>query len=359
MGVTNTRDLVPFVNELEKLLLETIEEVNTWKKEKGKILAYGVQIDQNKFRANSAFAKVEEALGEILNATGNITALKGQRLKKLIDNLKGEVIRIAEESMSSSGGGGGGAYDERIMDEVNAAVAEVSTFVPDGLKLDWRIQEIKNLAEKGGTLGDKVMVVPMRHKFKHLGANEVLLTEQDGLIYVKGEVALLTKDGDTVHTTTGTTAIGKIEPLRDGREARILLPEIVMGDYVAIHPAELKLKDWPEEAIMSVLDATLSRTSPTFVKLDGISLSLEKIQKEIELMKGENWTVDVSLMRNHRDIIRESITPKGLRVDVVDGKAIASFSYNADPALSHFIVETMDESGEFKPFDGEDGILMP
>lgn len=358
MPITGTRDVVAFVNELEVALLAVTDEVNVWKKEKGKLLALGTQIDDTKFRANSAFVKVEEALGEIANATVGVTALKGQRLKKLIEGLKAEVMLIAEEAMASGGGGGGG-YDERLMNEINAAVADVSTLVPDGLKLDSRIQEVLNVAEKGGTLGDKKFTVPLRHEFRHYGADETILVEQEGVLYVSGDVAFLTKSGDTVRTTTGAVAVGKIEPLRNGREAKVLLPKVVMGDYVAIYPAELKLKDWPEEAIMAVLDATVSRTSPAFAKFDGISLAIDKIKEDIEEMKGENWTADISLMRNQRDIIRESITPKGLRVDVIDGKAVASFSYTDHPMLSHFIVEQMNEEGVFEPYDGEDGILVP
>lgn len=359
MPITNTRDVVGFVNGLEKSLETMNEELNVWRREKGKLLAYGTQIDQNKFRANSAFVKVEEALGEIANATTSITALKGQRLKKLIDNLKAEIFVIAEEAISAGGGGGGGGYDERLMDEINAAVADVSMLIPDGLKLDCRIQQVLDVATKGGTLGDKTIIIPMRHVFRHNGANELTLAEQDGVVYQRGDVALITATGDTVRTTTGAPAIGKLEPLRNGREARLLLPEIVMGNYTALYPAEIKLKDWPEEAIQAVLDASISRTSPTFIKLDGINLALETIENDIAAMKGSNWTMDISLMRNHRDIIRESITPKGLRVDVVDGKTVASFAYTDHPSLSHFVVEQMNEEGEFVPYDGEDGIVLP
>lgn len=49
-------------------------------------------------------------------------------------------------------------------------------------------------------------------------------------------------------------------------------------------------------------------------------------------------------MRNHQDVVKEGITPKGLQVQVQDGMANVTFSYADHPHLSHFILEKWDEN---------------
>ena len=357
MPVTNTRDVIPFVNELEKDIGRLTEQIGTWLVESQKVKGYGTEIADIRFRTTGAFSRAEEALSEIGNATTGVVALKGQRLKKLIEDLKREVRVIAEEA-AASGGGGGAFFDERITKEINNAVAGVSSLVPEGLKLDARIQQIAELATNGGELGNKQLVVPVARTLTYLGGDEFALAEEEDLVYVDGEVAFALPDGGTALTRDGKAAVGTVVAVDGGRTGRLTMPDVALGEYRIFVPAEIAMHAWPREAIEAVLGASISRTSGTFKKIAEYGATLDGILDTIARMKGQGWTADVTLMQNRRDIVRESITPKGLQVEILpDGKAAVSFSYTDHPGLSHFVLEKMDADEKWVPYDGDQGII--
>ncbi|MGF0347770.1 hypothetical protein ACQR3P_29440 [Rhodococcus sp. IEGM1300] len=359
MPITNTRDVIPFVNELEKQIESVNRDIGSWLSERQKVLGYGSDIADIRFRSTGAFSRAEEALSELGNATSGVIALRGQRLKKVLDDLRKEVKVIAEEAVNSGGGGGGGFFDERITDEINNAVAGMSTLIPDGMKLDARIQEVTDLAARGGDLGNKDLIVPIMRQIQYLGEDQFILEMDADIKYVDGEVAIVKMDGDSVLTLLGKAAVANIEALDNGARARVTLPDIELGSYKLFFPAEVALSAWPREAMESVMGATISRTSPTFRRIAEFDVRLEKLQETMKQMQGQNWTADISLMKNHQDIIREAITPKGLHIEhIAEGKVNVSFSYTDHENLSHFVLERLDEeTNSWSPYDGEQGIV--
>lgn len=358
MPITNTRDVIPFVNELEKDIERLTKDLGTWLAERQKVQGYSSEIAEIRFRSTGAFSRAEEALMELGNATSGVVALKGQRLKKVLEDLKKEVKVIAEEA-AAGGGGGGAFFDERITDEINNAVAGMSSLIPDGLKLDARIQQVADLAAQGGDLGNKEMVVPIKRTVQYLGQNEIILPEDADIRYIDGEVALVDETGDAVLTTQGKAAVAQVRAIDGGARGVVTFPAVQLGNYSIFFPAEVELHAWPREAMESVLGATISRTSPTFRKIAEFDTQLQLIQKTMKEMQGKNWTADISLMKNHQDIIRESITPKGLHIDhIAEGKVNVSFSYSDHEQLSHFVLERLDEETKsWQPYDGEQGIV--
>lgn len=361
MPVTNTRDVIAFVNVLEENVEELESNIGSWLSERQKVQGYGNEIANIKFRSSGAFSRAEEALIEIGNATSGVVALKGQRLKKLIEDLKDEVRVIAEEAAASGGGGAGGGgafFDERITKEINNAIASVSPLVPEGLKLDTRIQEIADLATNGGELGNKEMVIPIKRTIMHLGDDLVLLDPDPDIKYLSGDVGITKPDGSSVLTRLGKAAVASVVAAEGGRTATVTLPDIDLGEYNLFIPAEVVMQAWPREALEAVMGATISRTSGTFRKVAEFEAQVDELFDTILQMKGEKWTADVTLMRNRQDIIRESITPKGLQIEATgDGKVSVAFSYSDHPDLSHFVLEKLDTNDNWVPYDGDQGIV--
>lgn len=358
MPITNTRDIIPFVNLLEEQVDKLGKDIGSWLAERQKVQGYGNDIANIQFRATGAFTRAEEALSEIGNATSGTLALKGQRLKKLIEDMKNEVRVIAEEA-AANGGGGGAFFDERITKEINNAVASVSALVPEGLKLDARIQEIADLASNGGALGNKELVIPIKRKILHLGDGSIQLDEEPDIRFIEGEVGITTMDGGTVLTRAGKAAIAHVSTATNGRTAVVTLPDIDLGEYNLFIPAEVAMQSWPREALEAVMGATISRTSGTFRKVAEFESELASLVETIQQMQGSKWTADISLMKNRQDIIKESITPKGLNITPMpDGKVSVSFSYTDHEELSHFVLERMDANENWVPYDGDQGIVV-
>ncbi|MBA4293736.1 hypothetical protein C0431_12310 [bacterium] len=358
MPVSNTRELVPFVNLLEEKMEKLTEDIGTWIVERQKIAAYGNEIADVRFRSTGAFTRAEEALTEIGNATSGAIALRGQRLKKTIEDLKREVRNIAEEAVSNGGGGGGAFFDERITKEINNAIAGVSALVPEGLKLDARLQELADLATNGGDLGNKEMVIPITRTLTYLGGDVIILNEEPDTRFIQGEVGFATETGGVVLTRDGKAAVGKVQSRDGGRTGEVTMPDIDLGVYQLFIPAEVAMQAWPREALEAVMGATISRTSDTFKQIAAFDAQLTSLIDTVKQMQGERWTADVTLMKNKEDIIRESITPKGLQIDMRDdGKVNVAFSYSDHPNLSHFVLERMDENQNWVPYDGDQGIV--
>lgn len=357
MPITNTRDVIPFVNGLEETMEKLQKDIGSWLSERQKIAGYGTDIANINFRSTGAFSRAEEALSEIGNATSGVLALKGQRLQKLIEGLKQEVRVIAEEA-AANGGGGGAFFDERITKEINNAVASVSALVPEGLKLDARIQEVADLATNGGQLGNKEIVIPVKRAILHLGDDEVTLDADPDIKYLDGEVGITTIDAGTVLTKAGKAAVAQVKAIENGRKAVVTLPDIDLGQYHLFVPAEVAMHAWPREALEAVMGATISRTSGTFRKVAEFEAELAALVETVQSMQGVKWTADVTLMKNRQDIIKESITPKGLQIEAgPDGKVNVSFSYADHENLSHFVLEKMGPDESWVPYDGDQGIV--
>ena len=101
MPVYNSRDLIPFVNNLEVRIDGMVESIESWDASKGKIMTSMRDIEGNKSRSSLAMAKADEALQEISSATYDATVGRGSRLKEIIDNLKDEMIEVAIRSVEA------------------------------------------------------------------------------------------------------------------------------------------------------------------------------------------------------------------------------------------------------------------
>ncbi|WDI05097.1 hypothetical protein PUW25_26365 (plasmid) [Paenibacillus urinalis] len=350
MPITDTRNIVQFVNDLESRINNLDQDLLDWENNKTQILNALPQINLNRTNAITAIVKAEDALAELNTATYGVVAAKGQRLKKLLDDLKAQVIEIAENAP-----GKGVEIDSYIQDEINNAIAGVDSAIHDGLKLDYRIRQVQDMAQEGVEFAQKEIILPFSHKtINPLNHYEVQLEPQEGVEYVRGDLTVLDASGDRVVLGTNQEAItGTVY-----ESGLIILSESPKVPVTLIYPARLNFNDVPEDFLYYTLQMMLSKSSPTLTFVQKVESIVTEILTDVRYMKGTNWTVDHSIMRNRKDILLESITPKGLQVDVQNGNVHAMFSYNDHPNLKHFVLEKLNpETNEFEPYDGAEGII--
>jgi hypothetical protein len=349
MPIQNSRDIIPFVNDLESKLKQVQNDLKSWNDEKTKILNAIPQVERNRVSSISAIVKAEDALAEINTATFGVVAVKGQRLKKLLEDLKNQVLIIAQNAK-------GVGVEQYIKDEINNAISEVDSAVQDGLKLDYRIRKVQEIAQEGMDFANKEIVLPLSYAVATpLNADFIQLPEpQEGVVFVKGDVTVLDEKGQTaVLGTNGEAIYGHID-----ETGLISLTEAPGVPVKLYYPVKFAFKDVPEDFLFYMLQTIVSKTSPIMVFLKKIEAVITEVVTDIRYMKGQDWTVDHSIMRNHKDIVKESITPKGLMTSIQNGMVHATFSYNDHPHLSHFILEKLDPvTNEWKPFDGDKGFI--
>jgi uncharacterized protein YueI/gas vesicle protein len=350
MPVYNTRDLIPFVNELEARINGMNVEVDEWRREKGRILTSLDTINSNKVRSTTALVKADEALTELNTATFDIVAQRGQRLKTLIENLKKQMFEIAQ----TAGGGKAVGYDERINAEIDNAVSSVEAEVEDGLKLDYRLRKIQEIAMEGKTLSEKDLYLPYVYELDHdLDQTTITLPTLEGIQFLQGDVTVLRMNGDIITDGEGNIISGTIN-----EQGVVTLTAAPKEEVKLYFPVQMELKEIPKDFLLIFMQMVVQKNSEYMRQIAKFQNTLSDIVKDIQAMKGENWTVDFSIMRNHQDIIKESITPKGLQVEVKNGMVHASFSYNDHPYLSHFVLEKWNEdTQQWEPFDGAHGIV--
>lgn len=344
MPIYNTRDIIPFVNELESKINKLNHHIQDWVENKHRIEQAVLKIGPTETRSLLALQRAEEALTEITTATYGIVANRGQRLAALIEELKENVSKIILEGGSGSGSGNG-IGNERINKEVNNAISKVNSIIEDGLKLDYRLREIEELAKSGGDLNYKDMIVPYTYEIKNAQNKEYQIKQNENIVFVEGLVTVLDENKEPI-VVSGELLEGTID------ENGIVNLNFVPGKNVTLYfPVKMNFKDIPQDVLYTLLNTVLQKSSSYIRDLVEFKKEQEEILADISAMKGANWTAEYSIMRNHHDIIKESITPKGLNINIINDEAHLTFSYNDHEKLSHFEIEIWDEEKKkFVPF---------
>lgn len=351
MPIYNSKDLIPFVNILEQRIAEAMASITTWDANKNKIINALPRLDSTYTTALSALVRADEAMSEIGTATFTSAAQRGKRLEDTLNNLKEEVYEIAANAVGS---GGGGELTEGVFyEELNNAIASVDATIEDGLKLDYRLRELQDLATTGGSLSDKRVYMPYKYQLD-TPVPAFSVPQADGIVFVDGEVTVLNLEGMPMTGANGRIITATIDAT--GQVRFSVTPE---QSVLLYFPVDMSFGDIPQDFLYLFMQQVLQKNSSMLEVTLGLREQLDEIFADIEAMKGVNWTPDFSIMRNYQDIVKEGITPKGLNVEIVDGKANVMFSYNDHPHLSHFVLERLDpETNNFVPYDGESGIVQ-
>ncbi|QHW35632.1 hypothetical protein GZH47_33805 (plasmid) [Paenibacillus rhizovicinus] len=349
MPIKDTRDIVPFVNGLESKLNEVEDGMESWLQNKATILAAIPQVSSIRVQATSAIVKAEDALAELNTATYGVVAAKGQRLRKLLDDLKKQVIQIAENAT------GGASVPDYLSMEINNAISSVDSTLADGVKLDYRLRKIQELGQAGADFSNRDVVMPYRFEVSdRLVSDRLTIPKEENVEFVSGRVTVLDVTGNQgILNDSGKMIEGTIDA-----DGNVLLSDAPMVSVRLYYPVRLSFKDVPEDFLMLLLETVISKSSPIMESLLKFEKLLMDIVTDITAMKGTDWTADFSIMRNQKEIVQEGITPKGLNISAVDGIVHATWSYNDHPHLSHFIAEKWDElSKSWLPFDGDQGLI--
>lgn len=352
MPITNTRDLIPFVNELEEKLITINGSLADWEENKFKMLYATNKVEGLQTTATSALVRADEAMAEIGTATFDSSAKRGKRLEDTLQKLKKDVYEIAA-SVEGSGSGGGELTSGSLYKELNNAIASVDATVEEGLKLDYRLRELQERATVGFNLSSKIMHMPSKHHVPEPSTASFLVPLQQGSVFLEADVTVLDGAGSPFLDEDNTLITGKIKP-----SGEVLLTALPQEAFTLYFPVEMKMKDIPEDFLNLFMHQVMSKNSRVMEVVLAFENEIEDVISDIEQMKGVDWTPDFSIMRNHQEIVKEGITPKGMDVEVVDGLAHVTFSYNDHPDLSHFIMERWDEEQKrFIPYDGANGIV--
>jgi hypothetical protein len=354
MPVKSSKELVPFVNDLEVKLLAMKPDVDIWSSNKTKVLNAVPQVDRNKQSALTALVKAEDALAELNSATFGVQAVKGQKLKKVLDDIQNVLNAFATGGV----GGGGTQVESRFTQELDNAISAVDSVMEDGLKLDYRLRQIQKIGQEGLDLSSTAMakefIIPQKYQVYSFSSQLLEIPQTDGTEFVDGTVTVLSEDGthallnERDEAITGTITM----------TGMITLSDIPQEPATLYYPVRMAYKDLPEDVLYYLIQTVVEKTNPMIIKIQIYEKLINEIWDELAKMKGNNWTVDHSIMHNHIDIVKESITPKGLSVEIQDGIVHCSFSYNDHPLLSHFILEKWDENlRDWIPFDGDQGVV--
>lgn len=351
MPIYSTRpsQLLPFLNDLEEKINNMEPSVEEWQRNQQNVLKNIEKIGNIDFKAKAAMGQAGMALSEIGNATVNVRERMPKRLAKLIENLKLEMQTFLEEN-----GGGSGAYDERINAEIDNAISSVDAVVEDGLKLDYRLEEIQDIAFQGKTFSEKEIYFPyMHHEIDPVTTKHIQVPETEGVVFQEGTVTVLDESLKPILKSDYSILTGTID-----ENGAITLPEAPQKPVKFYFPVTMEFQDIPSNFLFTLLQLTVDKASENMQNILNFEQELKEIKDILQKMQGLNWTEEFNIMRNHRNIIKESITPSGLDVEVKNGLAHATFSYSDHPYLSHFIMQKWDETNKkWVPYNGTDGIV--
>ncbi|MCD7910935.1 hypothetical protein KC480_05270 [Bacillus velezensis] len=350
MPIYNSKDLIPFVNQLESKISDMNESLKDWNNQKVKVINSVSKTESNYQIAMSALVKADEALSEIGTASFASAAKRGKRLEDTLNKLKNEMYDIAA---SVGGSGNVSSLSEGLFfDELNNAIASVDVTIEDGLKLDYRLRELADMSTHGANLGNKTLFMPYKYEVS-IPSKQFVIQSNAALVFVDGEVTILNQSGDVMLDDKGKIIIGSIT-----NEGQVELSATPKSAFIVYFPVRMKLGDIPEEFLYLFLQQIVQKNSRVMEFVLNFETAISEVLQDIKDMKGVNWTPDYSIMKNHQDVIRESITPKGLNVEVKDGMAHVTFSCNEHPALSHCVLEKWSEEEKaFVPYDGQNGII--
>lgn len=352
MPIYTSKDLIPFVNQLETKLGEVQESLVSWSSNQFKVINTVNRVDGIYANALQALVKADEALSEIGTATFTSTAARGKRLEDTLKKLKKDIFTSIENGdIVGIGGGGGGELTEGMFyDELNNAIADIDPTIEDGLKLDYRLRKIQEMASKGSKLSEQDIWLPHKLEAGTLTDTNVLGELHEGERFVSGEVTILTADLMPATSDLNEFIEGTIDD-----KGNIVLNHIPSGDVFLYYPVEIDFNRIPKDFVFLFFDMLLDKSSPLMKTLVSVEKELKQVQDDLVYMKGERWTPDFSIMRNHQDLIKEAIAPKGVYVNVKDGKSTLSFSFSDHPMLSHFVAEVWNEDEKRYVPANEDG----
>lgn len=297
------------------------------------------------------FLSLNQLYQEFMTVVYGVQAQNGKRLKKVLDDLKNQIISIIETMPS---GGGLDVSEQYKLDEIKFAIANVNPEIPDGLKLDYRLRNMHEQIQQASLLQSKSFIIPLKMEKDRLVDVSLQLPSSVEYTFISGIVTVVNHRLETIVLPNDQLLTGTVN------DAGLIVFSGLTNEAVYLYvPVMMAFKDLPDNLFDLLNDLALQKSDPLFKDLIELEASLRHVADDLAAMKGVNWTIDHSIMDNFRRTILESISPKGLHVQVQDGVAQIMFSYQDHSNLSHFVLERWDEESQsWEPYDGNEGIVL-
>lgn len=355
MPVTSSKDLIGFVNELEVQLNAVKKIALSWEANEKAVLGIVPQVKAVGMTANQAVIRADNALSEISLAVMASTKPIGQRLADTLDKLKRDIfLAIENGDIIGVGGSGGEVNAGLIYDEINAAIADVDPTIEDGLKLSYKLKALESMASSTNKLSGKRVMMPHRYIIGQVSSVDIVAEGSIHETFIKGDVTVLNDDLSPVLDENKNIITGTIDKNGD-----IKLSAIPKEPVRLYYPTVINFENVDEDFLYKGLETTMQKNFKMVSNIITMGTNLNKILEDIEAMKGNEWTIDFSIMSNHIDIIKEMTAPRSLQVQFTEeGQAMLSMAYLDHPYVSHYVVEKFDEDSQsWEPVNENGGII--
>lgn len=354
MPIYNSKNIIEFVNKLEDQIDELKESTKEWSENQGRIISGINRIDGINVNAIQSLVKADEALSELSTATFTSGAARGKRLEDTLKKLKESIFSAIENGDIVGVGGGGGELTGGVFyKELNNAISEVDATIEDGLKLDYRLQKIQTMAASGSKFEKKELVLPHKMIVEQVTSVNIKGELNTDERFVDAEVTVLDRNLLPIFNNQNEMITGHIN-----LKGEIVLSELVNEPIYLYYPVQMNFLNIPEDFGYLFFDLLIDKHSPIMSSLVKVQKVVDVVLQDFEQMKGENWTADFSIMSNHIDLLKESIVPKGVSIDVRNGQAVLGLSYQDSEMLSHFVAETLNPvTNEWEPINEQGGII--
>ncbi len=253
-----------------------------------------------------------------------------------IVNLGNRVKAI--ESNGAPPPSGGGTDLGPVAQEIINAIAGVNA--PDGFKLDKRFDDIYSGVLDADTrldnivfVTEKELLIPRKILTSAVAKTEYQLPVPAYGHYVAGPVGVFDLSGKRTlkinnKVVTATISTG----------GKVVFDQIPYQQVTLVYILAVKLKDLPQDFLTTTIDILQSNTATLSDVLD-LQDRMTKSEANLQL---------------------ERITPRGLYTQAIGSTVYVTWSYEDSPDISHFVLERYNEdTGEWIPFDGLYGIVLP
>lgn len=298
----------------------------------------------------------QQYLGNVqfLQDISNVTAFVGgasvgKRLRYVLDQLKAELIVMINEM----------ANTKRPVDlgtlgnEIQAAIALVDANVPDGIKLDYRFQDMEKQIGILQQKENQTLWIPYGMSIDAPTSLTIQAEKPDHAVFVSGDVTVVNenkkaaKDENLLKITGSITASGIVT-----------LTGMPTESIKIWYPIEIKRSHFQDKDLWNILEIMqLSQAS------SGTSEEIESFMSytraQLIAMKGIDWNSEKNLSEAFELIKKTALAPKSLQIQTLGNNQMAiQFSYEDHPLLSHFILERWDDqTNTWVAYDGNEGIV--
>lgn len=303
-----------------------------------------VNSNQSQYLGNVQF------LQDVSNVTAFVSgASVGRRLRYVLDQLKAELIVMIEDMANTSRPVDLGPLGE----EINKAIALVDANVPDGIKLDFRLQQNEKNIRALLSHEDQTIWIPYATTVEQPTSLTIQAIKPEHAVFLQADVTVVTDDKKPAKTDE----MQKIKGTMNG-SGLITLNYLPVKKVHLWYPIEVQRKYVQDKDLWNILEV-IQMGSGGEINNDEIEEFMAYVREQLEIMKGIDYNSEQNIADAYQLIEKTRLAPKSLQITQLPNDQLAvQFSYEDHPLLSHFVLEKWDEETKtWLPYDGDEGIV--